>query len=168
MSVHPSARIDFAKTALLAYLQGLTLHGSPTVLDAEVAVRQGAAPPPYIRVTFDELDPTPAGCVSATQSALRMGLLLTCDLFWDRGGAAASLSPHAIDQAASELRAGLTYLSLAFYDYTVPASPVLVEGAVLRVLRPPTLRRVEPSGNLRRRRVQATVDWMATFDDFRA
>ncbi|MEL6344730.1 MAG: hypothetical protein AAFV53_16555 [Myxococcota bacterium] len=160
MSLHPTARTDWARLRVLTFLDGLTLAGSPAVRDAEESGRN-AEPTPWVRATFDELDPIWEGRASETQTAHRLRLLVTLDLFWPEQ----ATDLGQIDQVASELRAALQYTSLPFLDYTDPAAPVAVGTSAIYFQSAVRIRRLAPVSGMRRRQVQAVGEWSARFND---
>lgn len=167
MTIHATGRVEYAIARLLGYLSGLSLTGSPTLTYAEEPGREADAGP-WVRVTFDEIDPIRDGRFSATQSAYRMALLVVCDIFWPDSDRQATPDLYGEVRAASELRDALAYLKLSFLDYSTPSSPVAVTDAALTIHQPVSVRRLEADAGFRRRRVQATVEWFARYDDFAA
>lgn len=166
MTIHATARTEYVRARLMAYLAGLTLTGSPTVSDA-AEPRLPADAGPWVRVTFDEAAPRAAGRFAATQTAILMAYLVVVDVFWPVTEQQATVDLYAADRVASEIREALCFLKLSFLDYSTPASPVAVEGAAITCWRPPTVRRLDDDSH-RRRRIQAVVEWYARYDDFNA
>jgi hypothetical protein len=167
MTIHATARSEFVRARIMAYLAGLTLTGTPTLTDAEVPRQSGDAGP-WVRVTFNELAPLQAGRFSATQSAYRMGYLVVADVFWPHTDTQAIVDLYGPDRVASEIRDALSFKKWSFLDYSIPASPVAVSGATITIYRPPTVRPVEGEEGWRRRRVEAQAEWFARYDDFNA
>lgn len=162
MTTHATTRSDYAIRRLVGWLQGLTLTGSPVVSDADEG--RGSEAGPWVRVTFDELPGTHSGNISSTQSVIELGLLVTCDVLWPHrlNTTATSIRPHVA--VADELRAAMQFLSLDFYDYTVPAAPVTVTDAPI-VIQRVDVRRLPDDDGYRRRQVRGYARWYGRFDD---
>jgi hypothetical protein len=165
LTIHATARIEYAQARLLGWVTSLSLTGSPTISSADEPSRAAEAAP-WVRVTFDELPMTWQGKFNTTQTAYQMGLLFVADVIWPQIDAT---TPGAADlyaptRAASELREALTLLRLDYYEYSTPASPTTVADAVLTCARAEVRRIADPDG-YRRLQVRGTVDWIGRFDD---
>jgi hypothetical protein len=167
VTIHATARTEYVRARLMGVIAALSLTGAPTIYDASVPRRSGDTGP-WVRVTFDELDPLQGGRFSATQSTFRMAYLVVVDVFWPHTDQQATPDLYAVDRAANEIREALSFLKLSYLDYSTPSAPVAVSGATITISRPPTVRRVDGDEGWERRRVQAQVEWFARYDDFNA
>ena len=159
----PTASSEYAIRRLMLWVKGLTLNGAPTVSHVDEGPRS-AEGGPWVRVSFDELPSIPAGRFSATQSAVALGLLMTCDVMWphpDTSGDGA-IRPHRI--VADELRAAMQFLALDFVEYSTPASPTTVADCTLNIQRVETRLAPDDKG-IRRKLVRGYVRWFGRFDD---
>jgi len=164
MPAHATARIDWIQARLMGWLRSQTIPGSPSIAEADEPSLASLAGP-WLRVTFDELEPVPVGRWDATTSAMRMSLVMSVEVFWP--SSTEESSPVAFRQhvqAASEIRSLMTFLRLSIEDYTTPASPITVSDAVLSI-QTAEMRRIPDTDGYRRRQVRAIVDWIARFTD---
>lgn len=163
MAFHVTARTEYAERNIMLHLLTLSLTGSPVVSHADEGSRSAEAGP-WVRVTFDDLEPRYLGYFAATQSAYTEGLLVVCDVFWPHkdSSAATSIRPHRT--VADELRNEFQDLVLDFKDYTTPASPVTVDDAPICFERV-RVRRIDDDAGFRRLRVEAVARWNARYDN---
>ena len=163
MAIHATARSEYAIRRLVIWATALTLAGAPTGAHVDEDGR-AAETGPWVRLTFDELEGRPMGRFSATQTAIRLGLLMTCDVMWPHPGSTTdtAIRPHRI--VADELREALQFLRLDFTDYTTPASQATVTDAPITCVRVDS-RRVADSQGFRRHQVRGYVRWVGRFDD---
>jgi len=165
MATSATIRHDYVEARIFAHIATLTITGSPTLEHADVPRQGSVSTDPRLRVSFRPLDPRRRGKFSATQSALDMAQLVVIDLFFPGGDDGAAFNLHTPAQAAADLQADLQYLTLSFLDYTVPAAPVVVSDASIRITRPVSVRRLPITDGLRRHQVRATVEWIGRVDD---
>lgn len=155
MTVHPSAQLRNLRGSLFAYLQGLTLTGTPTILPAEIP-RSDAQPSPWVRARIDLFGGVADGHASETQLAHSTQVLVSIDLFWRRGEAAPSYTSADIDTAASEIAAAFRRRHIPLYDYvSSPGSPAEVEGARIHFTLPVEPRPLPADGPWLRRQILA-------------
>jgi len=167
MAIHATARSQWAQARLLGWLKGLSLTGTPAVF-AAIEPGRSAQASPSVRVGFEELPPLPMGRFSATQTAMRMSLLVICDLFWPHPDnvAPVDLALYQHLTVSDELREAMQFLELSFLDYTAPAAPVAVAGTIIRIQRAQTQRiPVDKQADHLRVRTKAVAEWIGRFDD---
>ena len=150
----------------MAWVESLTLTGSPTISGADDPPRS-ASSGPWVRLTFDESGNDTLGRISSTQTARQLTLLVVADVFWPapQHVAPGSDNLYGAQTIADELRDAMQFLALDFYDYTTSATPTSVDGAAITIQRVAPIRRLADDGGFRRRQVRAFADWVGRFDD---
>ena len=166
MALHATARTEWAEARLMAWIDTLSLTGSPTVTGSDDPPRTAAAGP-WVRVTFDESANTAQGRFNSTQSARELTLMVTADILWPapQTKAPGSADLYGAQRAASELREAMQFLALDFLDYTTPASPTSVADCTITIQRVDPIRRIPDDDGFKRRQVRGFATWTARFDD---
>lgn len=169
MAIHATARVEWAIARLTAWAKGLSLTGSPLISRADGPPRSDTAGP-WVRLTFDEATRTPMGRFNATQTAVQIRLLMVADVFWPEVSSEAigSTDLYGDLRVASELADAAQFLDLTFLDYTIPATPAAVSGALITVDRIDPIRRLTEDAGFKRRQVRCYPQWIARFDDYNA
>ena len=160
MPTDPTMRVEYVEMRLMAFLQTLTLTGTPAIRHTEEARIGNLPTSPWGRVTFRPQPPTYGGRIDATLDARMMSIRMTVDLFWPNGDDGAPIDLYAPQRAASELDAALDGRALTFLDYATPSSPVPVEGYYLRVIQPVAVEKRTATEQYRRWRVTALIQWI--------
>lgn len=158
--IDATARYDNVLRRLNVYLESMKITGvTKIVLIGET----GFVPDehkPFVRLTADNVGQRNDGRYSATQTAERVEMLITADVFFPDGTADTPHNAYTIMQAASDVAHALRRLNLSFNDYSSdPANPTVVSGARIRTLLPPSISRLPPTGGFERRQVACTVQW---------
>ena len=153
----------------MAWVESLTLTGSPTISGADDPPRS-ASSGPWVRLTFDESGNDTLGRISSTQTARQLTLLVVADVFWPapQHVAPGSDNLYGAQTIADELRDALQYQELTFLDYTIPASPAAVAGVTIKIPRVDPIRRLADDAGFRRRQIRGFAQWIARSDDYNA
>ena len=144
----------------MAYLQTLTLTGTPSIRHVDEARIANLPASPWGRVTFRPQPSVRGGRFDATHDARMMSTRMTIDLFWPDGDDGVAMDLYAPQRAASELEYALDGRNLTFLDYTVPASPVAIAGHYQRIHQPVTVEKRSGTEKYRRWRVIALITWV--------
>jgi len=160
MATDPTMRVEYVEMRWMAFLQTLTLTGTPAIRHTEEARIGNLPTSPWGRVTFRPQTPIRGGRIDATYEARMMSSRLTVDLFWPNGDDGAAMDLYAPQRAASELDAALDGKALTFFDYAVPAAPVAVTGYYQRIIKPVEVEKRSGTEQYRRWRVTALIEWI--------
>jgi len=160
MATDATMRVEYVEMRWMAYLQTLTLTGSPAIRHAEEARIGNLPTSPWGRVTFRPQAPVYGGRIDATYDARMMSVQMAIDLFWPNGDDGAAMDLYAPRRAASELDTTLDGRALTFLDYSTPASPVAIAGYYQRIYKPTQLEKRTGTEQYRRWRVTAMIEWI--------
>jgi len=159
-TIDATARFTNVIAALNNHLSDMSISGVvKKVLEGETGFVP-TANQPWVRLTVGSAREAVSGYFSATQTAERIDVLITVDVFFPDGTEAQPANGYEVTKAADDVAHGFRYLSLPFSDYSSdPANPTNVTGARIRVIEPPTISRLPSMDGYVRRRVQATAFW---------
>ena len=155
-TIDPTARMANVVARLNVYLAALQIAGGPKIV---LLGENGFVPQrnqPFVRFSLDGVGTRHAGHYSATQTAERVDMLLTADVFYADGTETNPANAYAILKTADDVAHALRRLNLDLQDYSSdPASPTGVSGVRIRALTPPDSTPLPSSDGWARHRVPA-------------
>ena len=159
-AIDPTARYANVIARLNNYFADLDIPG---VNKAVLAGETGFVPQsnqPWVRYSITNVDQKNDGRFNSAQTAQRVEILITADVFFPDGTETQPFNAYAIVDAADAVAHNLRRLNLSFIDYSSdPANPSTVSDARIRTLLPPSIERLPPDGGFERRQVTLTVMW---------
>jgi len=155
--MHASERTLNVERTLRAYLNGLTVTGSPEFRWPRDPRK--APSTPWVRVSFDFPGGNEQGEMSGDKATQGM-LSLALDLFWPRLEDVSSGDIDAPAKARDDLLAAFRYAKIDLDDYSAdPTAPSTLSGHPLRFHEPPTFTPMDEDGPWWRTRVIARGFW---------